>query len=301
MLAIVIPYYKFTFFEETLQSLKNQTDKRFKVYIGDDASPENPTEVLEKYQGLFFFDYHRFDSNLGSTSLVKQWERCIALSKEEEWIMILGDDDYLEDNLVEEFYKSHSLFNGKANVIRIGSKIKNEKHNTLSDIYSHPIWERATDSFYRKFEFLTRSSLSEHIFSKSSYLEYGFHNYTLGWFSDDRAWIEFSEEKPIYSINDSVVYIRNSGLNISSRMDDLDAKNDVEITFYKFLILKKINFYNKQQRLKLIRKYEEVIKTRRNLSFKELFLLNYFYLKELEYYSFKKFIKRSIKSILGYE
>lgn len=41
MLAIVIPYYKITFFEDTLESLAHQTDKRFKVYIGDDASPKN--------------------------------------------------------------------------------------------------------------------------------------------------------------------------------------------------------------------------------------------------------------------
>jgi hypothetical protein len=27
--------------------LANQTDKRFKVYIGDDASPENPASLLE--------------------------------------------------------------------------------------------------------------------------------------------------------------------------------------------------------------------------------------------------------------
>jgi len=40
MLAIVVPYYKLTFFEETLKSLKSQTNKKFKVYIGDDASPE---------------------------------------------------------------------------------------------------------------------------------------------------------------------------------------------------------------------------------------------------------------------
>lgn len=38
MLAIVIPYYKYTFFEATLISLKNQTDKRFNVYVGNDAS-----------------------------------------------------------------------------------------------------------------------------------------------------------------------------------------------------------------------------------------------------------------------
>jgi hypothetical protein len=40
MLAIVIPYYKIRFFEATLQSVAIQTDKRFKVYIGNDASDE---------------------------------------------------------------------------------------------------------------------------------------------------------------------------------------------------------------------------------------------------------------------
>jgi len=33
MLAIVIPYFKRTFFEYTLQSLAKQTDQQFKVYI----------------------------------------------------------------------------------------------------------------------------------------------------------------------------------------------------------------------------------------------------------------------------
>jgi glycosyltransferase involved in cell wall biosynthesis len=55
LLAIIIPYYKLTFFEDTLQSLAEQTCPDFKVYIGDDASPENPSELLEKYQGKFDF------------------------------------------------------------------------------------------------------------------------------------------------------------------------------------------------------------------------------------------------------
>ncbi|OOV29296.1 hypothetical protein BXU11_05095 [Flavobacterium sp. LM5] len=95
MLAIIIPYYKLTFFEATLQSLAAQTCQDFKVYIGDDASPENPAMLLEKYKGKFDFVYHRFATNLGGTSLTKQWERCITLSGNEEWLMILGDDDVL--------------------------------------------------------------------------------------------------------------------------------------------------------------------------------------------------------------
>ena len=95
MLAIVIPYYKHTFFEATLQSLANQTDKRFKVYIGDDASPENPSSLLEQYKESINFKYKRFNNNIGGISLVKQWERCMTMVQEEEWIIILCDDDIL--------------------------------------------------------------------------------------------------------------------------------------------------------------------------------------------------------------
>ncbi len=48
MLAIIIPYYKLTFFEETLQSLVNLTDERFKVYIGNDGIPEDPSYLFQK-------------------------------------------------------------------------------------------------------------------------------------------------------------------------------------------------------------------------------------------------------------
>ena len=46
MLAIIIPFYKLTFFEENLHSLAIQTDKRFKVYIGDDSSPYDCSILL---------------------------------------------------------------------------------------------------------------------------------------------------------------------------------------------------------------------------------------------------------------
>lgn len=301
MLAIVIPYYKFTFFEATLRSLAAQTDKRFKVYIGNDGSPEDPLPLLEKYQEQFDFVYHRFNTNLGLSSLVHQWNRCVALIGIEEWIMILGDDDVLEASVVASWYKNYPIFNEKSNVVRFASKVITEETGTVSHIYMHPVWEEATDSFYRKLEYLTRSSLSEYVFSKASFLKYGFHNYPSGWYSDDKAWIDFAGNKPIFSINESVVFIRNSLLNISSRKDNLELKNKAEIVFYRFMILNKLNFYKKVQRLKLIRKYEDSILKLRNLTVREWLLLTFFYLKIFDPYSLKKFIKRLVKSMLRYE
>lgn len=301
MLAIVIPFFKLTFFAETLQSLANQKDKRFKVYIGDDASIKAPTDLLEKYKENLDFVYHRFETNLGGISLTKQWERCINLSEEEEWFMILGDDDFLGETVVASWYENYDLFNTKTEVVRFASKVITEETGTVSHIYMHPVWEAATDSFYRKLEYLTRSSLSEYVFSRESFLKYGFHNYPLAWYSDDKAWIDFAESKPIFSINDSVVFIRNSLLNISSRKDNLEKKNKAEIVFYRFMILNKLNFYKNVQRLKLIRKYEDSIKKLRNLTLREWLLLTFFYLKFFDFYSFKKFIKRLVKNILRYE
>ncbi|TDE28051.1 glycosyltransferase family 2 protein [Flavobacterium ranwuense] len=301
MLAIIIPYFKLTFFEATLRSLEVQTDKRFKVYIVNDASPEDPTGLLEKYKGKFDFVYHRFEDNLGGISLVQQWERCIAITGDEEWIMILGDDDVLGETVVASWYENYEIFNEKSNVVRFASKVITEETGAVSHTYMHPVWEAATDSFYRKLEYLTRSSLSEYVFSKASYLKYGFYNYPSGWYSDDKAWIDFAGNKPIFSINESVVSIRNSFLNISSRKDNLEVKNKAEMVFYRFMILNKLNFYKKEQRLKLIRKYEDSIKKSKNLTIREWLLLTYFYLKFFDLYSFKKFIKRLVKNLLRYE
>jgi hypothetical protein len=60
MLTIIIAYYKLTFFEATLQSLVAQTSQDFKVYIGGDASPEDPAALLARFQDQFDFVYHRF-------------------------------------------------------------------------------------------------------------------------------------------------------------------------------------------------------------------------------------------------
>ena len=40
-LAIIIPGFKINFLETLFQSLVKQTDKRFNVYVGDDASPHD--------------------------------------------------------------------------------------------------------------------------------------------------------------------------------------------------------------------------------------------------------------------
>lgn len=297
MLAIVIPYYKITYFEATLASLAAQTCKNFKVYIGDDASSEDPTMLLAKYETKFDFDYHRFETNLGANSLPQQWDRCIALAENEAWIMILGDDDYFDEMVIESWYKHYDTFNQKANVIRFSSRIVDEKLQTISNLYSHNVWEKPSDSYYKRFKGISRSSLSEHVFLKEAYQKHRFIDYPLAWHSDDKAWLDFSEDKPIYSIDESTVFIRISGINISGKKDNEDLKNVATAQFLKDVLHQKINDFNKTQRLELMLYFEEMTKRIRKLSNEEWRFLIYLYFINFRFIPFFKSLRRLFISI----
>lgn len=242
MLAIIIPYYKLTFFEATLQSLAAQTCQDFKVYIGDDASPENPLLLLEGYKGKLDFVYHRFETNLGGTSLTKQWERCITLSGNEKWLMILGDDDVLGENVVEEFYRLVNEKSLEIDLIRCKLEIiKNDGHIIEND-FDYQLHENSIRFLQRILSLVETITASEFIFSRAIYIKKGgFEDYPLAWFSDYATWLKFSESNGIYNLTNAKVFWRLSAVNISG------TKNDKEISCKKvqsfFLFINVVDSY----------------------------------------------------------
>ena len=298
MLSIIIPYYKLTFFEATVQSLANQTDKRFKVYIGDDASPEDPTKLLDKYKGTFDFVYHKFEDNLGGISLTQQWERCIALSNNEEWIMILGDDDVLGKNVVEAFYANLlEIEKEEINVVRFASQIIDETTNTTSKVFVNPKLESAAYFYSRRFLGLVRSSLSEHVFRRESYLKYSFRNYPLAWHSDDYAWIQFAEKKPVFAINDATVMIRVSDISLSGMDTNVNEKEKAESMFYMDLVKHNLKLFKTEDRFKFLRRAEVSLNKQRKLKIEEWVILFLGYCRNFDFLIFLNFVKRFIKSL----
>lgn len=298
-LAIVIPYFKIQYLELTLCSLAEQTCDKFKIYIGNDASPDDPTRILTKYSNQLEIVYKEFSENLGSISLTKHWDRCIKMIEREEWIMLLGDDDVLENAVVEKFYDDFHEFNGKTNIIRFATEIIDENSCKISNTYVHPKWESSTDSYFRRLTGKTRSSLSEYIFTETSYNKYKFYNYPLGWHSDDRAWLEFSSNKPIYSVNDVKLLIRYSKVSLSGKKDNVEQKILATNKHLQYIISQKLSSFQKNQRQVIIRIYESEISKTRKLSF-----LEWAYLFKLSMLNFKlssvkglmvKFVKAVIK------
>ncbi|SRX55347.1 glycosyltransferase family 2 protein [Aequorivita sp. CIP111184] len=297
MIAIVIPYYKKAFFRKTLTSLANQTDKRFTVYVGDDASPENPEDLISTYSDKFNLTYKRFENNLGSISLTQQWKRCIELSLDEEWIIVLGDDDYFGLNLIESFYRHLNKFSGKVNVLRFARQNIFSDKNSTTQIQYNPVFETAADSYYRRITGRTTSTLSEYAFTRKAYEKFGFYEYPLAWQSDNRAWIEFTEEKPIYSINDAIVTVICSSQSITGSNLYANEKRKANLSFYKYLITEKLYVFNKIQSIRILHKYENEIKHRETVTFKVYCFLLPYYLKNYERHAFKQFLKKITKSV----
>ena len=291
-LAIVIPYFKRDFFEETLSSLTSQTNKQFHVYIGNDSSPDDPEEIINKYRESLEITYKSFDRNLGRVDLTAQWDRCINMIKDESWIMILGDDDRLSPEVVSSFYRCNKDIEENSKLVRFASKIL-FSDGSSSEVYKHPKLENAGESFLRRYYGETRSSLSEYIFFRPSYEKYGFYNYPLAWHSDDRAWLEFSESKPIYSINEAIVYFRHSNVHITGRDDNLKAKDLSSMGFYKYLSKKK-NF-SKEHRLLFARNFERYARKSGQLRSIEWLKLIYIYMLSFDTTAFIKLLKRIIK------
>ncbi|OCB76551.1 glycosyltransferase family A protein [Flavobacterium crassostreae] len=278
MLAIVIPYYKIRFFEATLQSLALQTDKRFKVYIGNDASSECPCDLLEKFKRKIDFEYQHFENNIGSYSLTQQWERCLAMVAHEKWVMLLGDDDTIGANCVALFYQNIETIQKKnINILRYATQVIDRHNVALSAIYTHPEFEQSTAFLMRKFKGGTRSSLSEFVFNKKVLLELKFKNLPLAWYSDILAVLEVSNFGLIFTINEAVVCFRLSGENITSRTDNLLLKNEASFAFYYYLLDKKESFFDKDQIQVLQNKLEKtLLDNKKNLRFWSLLTQLYY-------------------------
>lgn len=233
-LAIIIPYYKIDFFEETLQSVAAQTDKRFTLYIGNDASPNDPKNPIEKHFPEGNYNYYDYKENLGGKNLAMQWERILE-NVTEEWFQILGDDDMIAENFVEEFYKNLNKLD-TVNFVKTHSEIKGDndeiiysKTNTINSGYYSAI-----QFFLNKISSIVNSSLSEHIFRFSAYKKCGFKKYPLAWHSDDFFLLDISKDQPMfYFLSETMVTIKQTEKSISGKNDNYLLKKQASIMFYK--------------------------------------------------------------------
>lgn len=288
-LAIVIPAYKSSFFAAALDSIAAQTCQDFTLYIGDDCSPNNLEEIVDKYRDKINLVYKRFDTNLGGMDLVTQWERCIDMTQGEEWLWLFSDDDVMENNCVEEFYKT-IMENPQAglvhfNVLGIYGKAERGKRFPV-----FPRYVNAKEYLDNKLKGNFVSFVVEFIIRKDVFYKTGrFEKFDLAWGSDFISWIKFANvANGIYTCDSARVKWRSSGENVST-----DDRNEIvvrkikaflEFTFwiFKYSRMQKYGhpfFYSKGI-------FGEIIKRRHLLNNRQFIQLSLLAFYKFRYYMF---------------
>lgn len=228
-LAIVIPAYKATFLAAALDSIVAQTCQDFTLYIGDDCSPNNLGEIVDSYRDRINLVYHRFDTNLGGKDLVAQWERCIDMSQGEEWIWLFSDDDVMEKNCVEEFYKTLQLTNESYDLYHFNVKVINDDNQIIRYPMAYPQNLNSYSYYKGKLQGRYISLVVENIFSRKVYEKYsGFKKFDLAWGSDTATWVLYSERKGFYTIDNAYVLWRCGSQNISPNTTSPIAERKVK-------------------------------------------------------------------------
>jgi glycosyltransferase involved in cell wall biosynthesis len=216
-LAIVIPAYKDRFFYDALNCLNNQTNKNFTVYIGDDNSPYDLRSICDKFSDTLNIRYTRFEHNIGAKKLVEQWRRCIDLTMGEEWLWLFSDDDRLDENCVEEFYKRRDADKGAFDVYRFNTTVIDKENRVIWHTPESPMHESSEEMAYNLLLNKRGNSIADHIYSREIYTQCGgfvFTEYAQG--ADWAMSILFSKPKGIAMIPNARVYWRYSGFNLSS-------------------------------------------------------------------------------------
>lgn len=221
-LAIIIPAYQSQYLAQTLASFAAQKDQRFRLYIADDASPDNLAAIVAPFATQLDLVYHRFSENLGRTSLPRHWERAIALS-DETWIWLFSDDDTAEPNCVAAFWTHRQANPDPLPLFRFPTRFIDETGRDLGTRGMAPYPPRQTCQEHLQATFAPDHAhvvvMQNVVFSREIYTrEGGLVDYPFGFWSDFVTWTKFARHGDIITISDASIHYRIHGGSISGGM-----------------------------------------------------------------------------------
>ncbi len=214
--AVVIPAYKSVYLADALSSLAEQTNMNFTVYVGDDASPHDLNSIVSAFSDRLNIVYKRFETNLGGLDLVAQWERCVDMVREEEWIWFFSDDDRLDSHCMERLqnYLSQApdidLVHFNVRVIDGNGHLE---HSGGTDF---PLHYKSEDFARDRLKNKQQSFMVEFVFRRSYFEAVGrFQKFDLAWGSDVATCMKLAHPRGIVTLTGANVFWRRSEYNIS--------------------------------------------------------------------------------------
>lgn len=232
-LAIIIPAWKTDYLEMAINSVLQQTDSRYQLYVFDDGSPHNIRQIIEGAGSSARIKYHRFDENMGQKSLVAHWNRCISQTNNEKWIWLFSDDDLMDPTCVEAFHKTQKQYPNRP-AYRFQSKKISGDGETIRENH-FPDEFAAADFLNIKLSYSQESYIVEYIFSRDLFHKMGgIPALPLAWASDDLFIAKLAGYGSLRTIAGPYVHWRYSGSNISGKKSSRSAPKKMEAC-YRFV------------------------------------------------------------------
>jgi glycosyltransferase involved in cell wall biosynthesis len=210
LFSVLIPAYKPHHLRQAIQSVLAQSYGDYELIVVDDSSPH---EVKADFSDCRV-RYHRTSRNLGAQDPSRTWNYALQFGKG-ELIVLLGDDDELAPNYLEEM-KRLADQHPNASIYRARLQLTDE--NGLVVDYGWPLPEVETwDEFlYFRHRHGRLQSTSEMAVRASRLREIGgYVAMPLALGSDDLTWLRLSVKHPIISTNDTYARWRRHAQSIS--------------------------------------------------------------------------------------
>jgi len=212
--TVGIPVWKSRFLAEAIESVLKQRFSDFELVIVDDASPDNIKELVMAFKDSRI-RYFRNEKNFGARYLVDNWNVCLKKARG-RYFLLLGDDDRLEPDCLEEFSRLIAEYPGPE-VYHCRSRLIDEHSQLIGFTESRPPFETIYDIIWHRVKVLRTQFVSDFVYHREALLNAGgYYLLPMGWVSDDITSYRAAKEKGMVHTQQAVVSYRYSRLTMSN-------------------------------------------------------------------------------------
>ena len=233
LVTIAIPAYKASYLAEAIESALSQNYQNIELIIVDDCSPFHLENIVKKFSDSRI-KFYKNEENLGKTSIVHNWNKCLSLANG-EYFVLLCDDDILLPNFVSELLKLAEKY-PLCNVFHARKiNLQKDLSRTKSPIW--PEYENAETFLRNRLAKRRHHTITEFLYRTSAIQDKKYVVFPKGFYSDNASIINFSQDGGIASSKECLAVFRYSEEHITtnSSPENCIGKTKDAIAYWKWI------------------------------------------------------------------
>jgi glycosyltransferase involved in cell wall biosynthesis len=213
--SIGIPAYKAKYLGACICSILAQVYKEYELIIVNDDSPEDIDTIVTGFKDNRI-RYYKNKLNFGAENVVDNWNKCLSHAKG-EYFVLMGDDDQMEPNYLEEFLNLIERFPG-LDIYHCRSYVINCDGLKIGITPGWPEHESVYENIWHRISSYRLQFISDFVYKRDALVKKGgFYKMPLAWASDDITSYIAMKDKGIAHTNKAIFNYRINELTISSK------------------------------------------------------------------------------------